>query len=345
MAKTRPRNPPRKRDRALVEGSAAPAAERSEAPPVSVSRSGHPIVPFTDEENALYFGAPEETPMARRDAAILGHARKVEAHGNNVVNLLSELEFGEIAVSRFERKTGKAIEWRLFRRVPLEARRQDREDEEIKKETRAITEGPYISLAGSPEERQREEQGYRAARRAQNEERRKKLEEDRIALRSEWKEMRVLRHLIRDERDALECPRVRRALENLRASALMYADKDLRPEPRRLLDLIGNAIAHPKKYTGWKPSERENKVLFLWGERTRYSPAAFEAAAAGLFPPNKKPPKKTAKDGKSSAVEKLEREARRYIAKARAKGEARLRRSAAPRPARSGRAAPPNEKG
>jgi hypothetical protein len=344
MAKTRPRNPPRKRDRAPVEGPAAPAAERSKAPPVSVSRSGHPIVPFTDEENALYFGAPEETPIARRDAAILGHARKVEAHGNNVVNLLSELEFGEIAVSRFERRAGKAIEWGLFRRVPLEARRQDREDEEIKKETRAITEGPYISLAGSPEERRREEQEYRAARRAQNEERRRKLEADRIALRAEWEEMRVLRDLIRDERDALKCPRVRRALENLRASALMYADKDLRPEPRRLLDLIGKAIAHPKKYKGWKLSEQENKVRYLWNARARYSPAAFEAAAEGLFPPNKKPPKKTAKDGKSSAVAKLEREYRRYNAKALAK-EARLRRSAAPRPARSGRAAPPDEKG
>lgn len=335
MAKIRLRNSPPKRDRASVEAPEEMPAERSDP------HRGR----WTDGEKSLYFGAPEETPIARRDEAILGHARKAEARGNNVVNLLSELEFGDLAVSRFERRTGKAIEWRRFFRVPLEASQQRRESEEIKKEAIAI-EQPAIIIFQTPEEKLREIQRHQewvAARRAKLEERRKKLEEERVALGAEWKKMYVLRDLIRDDPKALECPRVRSALYSLRASALLYANKDLPSELKTLLRLTGNAIAHPKKYR-WKPSEQENKVRYLWNARARYSPAAFEVAAEGLFPPNKKPPKKTAKDGKSSAVAKLEREYRRYNAKALAK-EARLRRSAAPRPAGSGQAAPPDEKG
>jgi hypothetical protein len=331
MAKTRPRNPPRKRDRAPVEAPEDLAAEQSDP------HRG----PWTDEEKALYFGAPEETPIARRDAAILGLSRQAEELGISVVNLLSGLLLAEHDVLRFERN-GKMLEWRRFSRTIETARRLRVEHSAIEEEARAIareTNGPFIILGRNPDERLSEKQQHQedlAARKAKLEERRKKLEEGRSALAEEWKALHVLPEIIQKVHSSLECWRVRYALEWLRASRLLYAEKDLPPELRKLLDLIGNKVAHPKKYTGWKQSEREKAILGAWNAREWLGRAAMEAAAARLFPPNKRAPNKRAKGERTDAVEKLEREARRYIARARAK-EA--------RPAGRGRAGSSGENG
>ena len=327
----RPESPPSDATR-----TASSAQRHADAPAIEPDDSHRKR--WTDEEKSLYFGAPAETPVNARDAAILGHARKAETYGNNVVNVLSELEFGEIAVSRFERKKGRVIDWGSFFRVPLDERQLRTEREEIEKEAHAI-EMPTVIIFDSPEGKLREHQRhleYVAARRAKLEERRRRLEEKKIALAAEWKEMYALRDLIRDDSKALECPRVRAALHSLRASALLFANKELPSELKELLSRIGKAIAHPRKYTGWKPSVREREVLGLWSSRSLYSHAAFSVAAERLFPSNRKSAaRRTAEGGTTSAEAKLEREARRYIARARAK-ESRIGRGTEPRPVGGG---------
>lgn len=287
-----------------------PSSPDAEAP--EPAEHGH-LERFTDEEHALYFGAPEETPIARRDAAILGLSRQAEALGISVVNLLSGLILAEHEVRRVERN-GKTLDWGRFSRTTATAQRLRRERSDIEKEARAVTEALYISLAESPEERQREEQEYRAARGAQNEKRRERLEEEARALGGEWKALYVLPEIIRDAPHALECWRVRYALAWLRAQRLLYAEDDLPPELGKLLDLIGQKVAHPKRYK-WRPSERETLIVNVWGMRAHFSPDARQkkAEALGL-----------------EGWESLKSMALRYLASERAKELSRRRRPKPP---------------
>lgn len=281
------------------------AAEQSEAR----------AVPFTDDESALYFGAPEETPIARRNEAILGLSRQAEELGISVVNLLSETILAENDVRHFERWSGKRLEWGPFMNCTLTAQRLRRERSDIEKEARAITEGPYIILGRSPEERDRatqEHQQYLAAREATLEKRRRKLEEEWSALGEEWKALDVLTEIIRNRHRAPSCPRVRIALECLRSSRLLYSEEELPLELKELLDDIGRKVARPKKYTRWKASEQERKVLYVWGMRTHLGRDAREKRAQGLgFHANE--------NKGSTAWGSLERVARRYVARSRAK--------------------------
>lgn len=61
------------------------------------------------QNRALYFGAPEESPIARRDAEILRLARLTEARGINVVAVLCELLMAEDKVRDYEKKTGRTL--------------------------------------------------------------------------------------------------------------------------------------------------------------------------------------------------------------------------------------------
>src|ERR1017187_7697176 len=100
MAKTRPRNPPRKRDRAPVEAPEDLAAEQ-----IDPHRG-----PWTDEEKAFHFGAPEETPIARREAAILRRVRQTEEQlGINVMDLLSGMVLAEDDVRDFEERRKRTL--------------------------------------------------------------------------------------------------------------------------------------------------------------------------------------------------------------------------------------------
>lgn len=323
MAKKRPGNPPQERDRAPVDRLEPPVAERSKTLHVSVPRLGSTDrPPFTDEEKALYFGAPEETPSAGRDAAILGLSRQAEEMGISVVNLLSETILAEHDVRRFERN-GKTLDWRRFSRTIGTAQRLRRERSDIEKEARTIAEGPHYILGRSPEERDRatqDHQKYFAAKESTLEKRRRKLEEEWSALGVEWKALYVLPEIIQKVRASLECWRVRYALDWLRASRLMYSEEDLPPELTELLDLIGKKVARPKKYTRWKASEQERKVLYVWGMRTYLDRDAREKAARGLG---------FGSGEFSGAWDSLERVARRYVAGARAK-EAHARAKDAP---------------
>lgn len=130
----------------------------------------------------------------------------------------------------------------------------------------------------------------------------------------EWKALNVFPEIIRKVPNALGCPRVRLALKWLHASHILFKDKELPHELGELLDDIGKAIASPKKNTGWKQSEREKAILFVWRMRKHLSHDARQKAAKALGLGSN-----LSKKEESDAWNSVERQAKRYEARAQAK--------------------------
>lgn len=302
-----------------------PTAERDAPEPAPLPLSpavtaSEPAVSARDEEEALYSKmraclSALDPGTAEWNATVLRLARRVEALGIGVVNVLNAELIAEHDVLRFER-SGKTLDWRRFARMPFEGTHLRGERSAIEEEAQAIAleaEGPFIMLGRNEEERLREKeehQEYLAARRAKLEERRKKLGEEQAVIGAEWKALDVLPEIIHRVPRALASWRVRYSLEWLRGLRLMFREEDLPPELGGLLDVIGQKVAHPKKYTRWKASEQERKVLYLWGMRTHLSRDAREKRAGELG---------FGSGESSGAWESLERVARRYVARSRAK--------------------------
>lgn len=137
-----------------------------------------------------------------------------------------------------------------------------------------------------------------------------------------WKELDVLKEILYCVPNALSCWRVRQALHGLRTARRLHAERDRPREMRQLLRRIGEAIADPKKIKSpWardaretERDARETEIMDTWERRGVLSPNARsqEAKKLGL---GSNPSKKEESDAWSS----VERQARRYIARARAK--------------------------
>lgn len=282
-------------DHVLWLGGEAPPTERSEA------HAGRRTI-WTDEEKALLFGRPEDTPAARRDAAIQGLTRQAEALGISVVNLINEALLAEIDVRDFERRTGRALEMERFVGVARLMRVMDDARDCERKTGKPLT---------SVEELHRE-------------------------IAEGWKSLDVLKEIFQNVPRALECWRVRYALEWLRAPRLLREEKGTPRELKALLRRIGAAIADPTKIPRLKPDPRRERIYDAWGGRAFLGSEAREDAARALgF--------RSSEEG-SGAWASLARVARRYIARARAMGGPRRRRRGnEPKSAGSGRPVPPEE--
>lgn len=219
-------------------------------------------------------------PTARRTAAKGATPAVREASGPVE---LEDFEAGlaENSVRRFEKRTGEILDWRRFARTIETARHLMLERSAIEHEAKAIR-GPAFILGRTLKERQRETQESFAALKALNEKRRERLEEQQNALAAEWKALNFLSEVLDHVPDALECRRVRLALRCLRGSWILFREEDLPPELRKLLERVGRAIANPQKYTGWKPTKKEQARLNLWGMRDSLTPDERERRATAL---------------------------------------------------------------